>query len=318
MNPVMNMNIGKQVLRSFVFAGLIPTLMICVFSRAYTQNGRTGTVSKNSVSNHEITVLDDGETKRMDLEKYVTRVVLGEMSESFHQDALKAQAVAARTYTLYCIEVMKKHETGAVCTDYHCCQAYCEPEEYLNKRGTQLGIERITDAVKSTAGEVLQYNDELICATYFASSGGRTESPAELWGQSYPYLMAIDSPGEENCGYFHDEISLTALEFQDTIGVQLSGSPSSWFGMVKYTVGNGVDLMRIGGRLYTGPELRKIFQLRSTIISVTTTDDMITFKTKGYGHRVGLSQHGANALANNGRDYRYILQFYYPNAILKH
>lgn len=308
----------KQVLQSFMMAGIIPALMISAISNGYSKENTGFDSRKETIHRREITVLDsDGNPQLMELEAYITRVLLGEVSPEFHPEALKAQAVAARTYTLYCIEVLQKHSGGAVCTDYHCCQAYCEPGKYICSGGTSMGLKQVTDAVEATAGEVLTFGSGLICATYFASSGGHTEDAAEVWGKSYPYLQSVDSPGEEDCGYFSQQVTLSLTELQDALGVQLSGRPSSWFGMVRYTVGGGVDLMRIGGKLYTGVELRKLLKLRSTVMTVTATDDSILIDTKGYGHRVGMSQHGANAMAKSGSDYQKILAHYYRNTTLQ-
>lgn len=308
--------IVKQFLQSLVLAGVIPAVLISAISNGYAKADHGSSQPERVSGAREITVIgSDAKTEKMELENYITCVVLGEISTGFHAEALKAQAVAARTYTRYCIEVLQKH-SGAVCTDYHCCQAYCEPEEYLNNGGTVQGLKRVTEAVKDTAGEVLHNDSRLICATYFASSGGQTEDAFEVWGESYPYLQSVGSPDEENCGYFSDQVVLSPAELQDALDICLSGKPSSWFGMVKHTAGGGVDLMRIGGRLYTGTELRKKLKLRSTIMTFTVTDDTIIIDTKGYGHRVGMSQHGANAMAKNGYDYRSILAHYYMNTTL--
>lgn len=265
----------------------------------------------------KITILNrDAVEVGMNLEEYIVNVVLGEISSGFNEEAIKAQAVAARTYTMYCLERGNNHGNAAVCTDYRCCQAYCEPERFLSEGGTEAGLDKVRRAVSQTAGEVLYYNDELICATYFASSGGMTEDAQEVWGESYPYLMPVPSPGEEDCGYFSETVTYTGEELQEMLGVSLVGEPGEWFGMVTHTPGGAVDLMRIGGKLYTGVELRKILKLRSTIMTMTPVDNTIVIDTKGYGHRVGMSQHGANAMAKAGSDYSEILTHYYTGVTL--
>lgn len=307
----------KQLLQSLVVTGLLPAIMLSAVSKRICAENSRYVPGEDPDVTHRIMVLnDEGECEPMELEEYITCVVLGEVSSDFHEEALKAQAVAARTYTLYCIEVLQKHSSGAVCTDYHCCQAYRKPAEYLEHGGTDQGLKRVRKAVEETAGQVVQYDGKLICATYFASSGGQTEDASEVWGRSYPYLRSVVSPGEEDCGYFSKQETLTPQELQDALGVELRGNPQSWFGMVTYTSGGGVDLMRIGGRLYTGVELRKLLKLRSTVFSVTCTDESIMINTKGYGHRVGMSQHGANAMAKEGSDFRKILAHYYTGTNL--
>lgn len=258
----------------------------------------------------------DGKVHRMDLEDYISRVVLGEMPASFESDALKAQAVAARTYTLQCVRDGDRHPDGAVCTDYRCCQEYVEPEVYLEAGGTQKSVDKVFRAVEQTRGEVLRYDGELIYATYFASSGGSTEDAQEVWGQAFPYLTVVSSPEPESA-YDGEQVRFTSSEFQQRLGVELQGNPTDWFGKVTYTAGEGVDLMRIGARLYSGVELRRIFGLRSTIFTVTATKDSVTFETMGYGHRVGLSQYGADAMAASGETYDRILNHYYPGTSLE-
>lgn len=257
----------------------------------------------------------DGKIVQMDLEDYICRVVLGEMPASFDTEALKAQAVAARTYTLRCVLGGDKHPEGAVCTDYRCCQEYREPEDYIRSGGSYGSVQKVFGAVSQTMGQVLYYRDSLIMATYFASAGGTTEDAREVWGNSVPYLTVVSSP-EGDDAYNGETVTFTAEEFQSLLGVTLKGKPESWFGRVTYTVGGGVDRMRIGGKLYDGVKLRSIFGLRSTIFEVTTTENTITFETMGYGHRVGLSQYGADAMAELGNGYEQILGHYYPGTVL--
>ena len=259
-------------------------------------------------------LMSDGKLQAMGLESYISRVVLGEMPAYFDEEALKAQAVAARTYTLRLLEDGDRHQ-GAVCTDYTCCQSYLEPEEYLRTRGAQSDMDKIFAAVADTAGEVVCYDGELICATYFASAGGATEDAKEVWGQSVPYLVPVSSP--EQSLYDGQKVTCSAAEFQSRLGVSLEGNPDSWFGAVTYTPGGGVDILRIGGKAYSGVKLRSLFGLRSTVFWVTATESAVTFETLGYGHRVGLSQYGADAMAQSGSDYRQILAHYYQGTTLE-
>ena len=304
----------KQFSQSLVLAGLLPAVMISAISKSFDKTEVPTETYEQIAPGANISVIDGNEKAHvMNLEEYICGVLLGEVSAQFHEEALKAQAVAARTYTLYCIDALKKHDTGAVCTDSSCCQAYCTPEEYINNGGTSKEVQKVMAAVNATAGEAIYFDSKLICATYFASSGGQTEDALEVWGGTYPYLKAVESPGEEDCGSFYGQVTLAPEDLMKLLDVSFTGSPISWFGMVKYTVGGGVDLIRIGGRLYTGIELRKRLNLRSTIVKITATEDVIRFDTKGYGHRVGMSQHGANAMAQRGMDYCSILKHYYTD-----
>ncbi|MBQ7415521.1 MAG: stage II sporulation protein D [Oscillospiraceae bacterium] len=252
----------------------------------------------------------DGSVKQMDLEDYICRVVLGEMPASFETEALKAQAVAARTYTLKCVLGGSKHSQGAVCTSHQCCQSYCEPEAYIRNGGTWDNVNKIFDAVQATNGEVLYYDGKLIMATYFSSAGGTTEDAKAVWGNAFPYLTVVESP-EGDDAYNGKTVTFTSAQFQKLLGVSLKGKPVSWFGAMTYTVGGGVDQIRIGGKLYKGTQLRTLLGLRSTDFTVSTTDTSVTFTTNGYGHRVGLSQYGADAMATTGSNYVDILYHYY-------
>ena len=250
----------------------------------------------------------DGSVCRLEMEEYLTGVVLAEMPASFESEALKAQAVVARTYTLKVAQAGYKHENADVCTDYACCQAYTDAESYT---GGQANLEKVRSAVIATGDLVLIYEGNLIEATYFSCSGGSTEDAVAVWGTDYPYLRATESPGEENAAYFTDTVSFASSDFADTLGVSGTGSPDTWFGFTTYTAGGGVNTMRICGHDFSGTELRMRLGLRSTNFTVDVVGDMITITTKGFGHRVGMSQYGADAMAVNGHTFEEILKHYY-------
>ncbi len=262
---------------------------------------------KGSIS---ICVQLDDELVDMDLETYVLGVVLAEMPASFEMEALKAQAVAARTYAIMMIIEGNKH-TGAVCNQSNCCQGYMTPEDYLQRGWGEKYVERVRKAVQATAAEVLTYGGMPIRATYFSCSGGCTESAVAVWGRDFPYLQAVQSPGEEETVYYSDTKTFTPESFQDTLGLMLSGSPETWFGSITFTQGGGIDTMQIGGTAYRGTTLRALLGLRSTVFTVVVSQQGITFETKGNGHRVGMSQYGADAMAAEGYTYAQILKHYY-------
>lgn len=258
----------------------------------------------------------NGEVEKVNMDDYLLGVVLAEMPADFEMEALKAQAVVARTYTRKAYLTDGKHGDGSVCTDPGCCQAYISQEDYLSQGGTREGVDKVRFAVEATTGYVLTYGEELIEATYFSCSGGSTEDAAAVWGTDYPYLQAVDSPGEENAAHFTDIVTFTPEEFQSALGAALSGSPHSWIGTTTYTEGGGVNTMTIGGETYTGTQLRALLGLRSTAFTVLTEDEEITITTRGFGHRVGMSQYGADAMAVTGSGFREILSHYYPGTTL--
>lgn len=258
----------------------------------------------------------DGTAVQMELDSYLVGVVLQEMPADFEQEALKAQAVVARTYALRRSTVGKKHPDGAVCTDAACCQAYISPEDYIASGGTREDAAKVQQAVMATAGKVLCYEGALIEATYFSCSGGRTEDAAAVWGADVPYLQAVDSPGEEAAAHYTDTVTFTAEEFTGALGAALQGLPATWLGEVTYTDGGGVAAMVIGGTSYEGTLLRQKLGLRSTAFTMTAAGNHIIVTTKGFGHRVGMSQYGADAMAVTGSDYGQILAHYYPGTTL--
>lgn len=259
---------------------------------------------------------ENGTLEARNLEDYLVEVVLAEMPASFEKEALKAQAVAARTYTRKSGLTGGKHGDGSVCTNAGCCQAYIPEEDYLHRGGTEENLEKVRAAVAETAGLVLCYGGELIEAVYFSCSGGSTEDAAAVWGTEYPYLQAVDSPGEESAAVYWDSVRFSSEEFQEALGVTLGGMPEGWFGTPLYTEGGGVAELEIGGIRYTGTQLRYLLGLRSTAFSVDTEGDTITITTRGYGHRVGMSQYGAEAMAAAGSCFEEILAHYYPGAVL--
>lgn len=254
----------------------------------------------------------DGTFQCMNLDTYLTGVLLAEMPAQFHPEALKAQSVAARTYTWKAYTTGGKHGDGSVCTDSACCQAYIAEEAYLSLGGTPENLEKVRNSVNATAGIVIAYGGELIEATYFSSSGGSTEAAEAVWGADYPYLQSVTSPEQSSA----DTVSYTPAEFQHLLGRNLSGTPETWFGAVAYTEGGGVQTIEICNEIYTGVQLRSLLGLRSTAFHIETDAQTIAITTQGYGHRVGMSQYGANEMAESGSNWQQILQHYYPGTTL--
>lgn len=261
-------------------------------------------------------VLREGETVSMELEEYLTGVLLGEMPMSFEPEALKAQAVACRTYALRSYG-HRRHDSAALCTDSGCCMAWRDPEQAAPEDRAKAEA-----AVRATAGLVICYGDELIDATFFSCSGGRTEAAAAVWGSDLPYLQAVDSPGEEDAAHYSDELRIPLEEFRQKLlaakpEAQLEGDPGGWVGSSRETPGGGVDSLELGGAVFRGTELRKLFGLRSTAFRLELTGQEAVFYTRGYGHRVGMSQYGAQAMALAGSDFREILCWYYQGVELR-
>lgn len=254
-----------------------------------------------------IPVRFDTQVKEMDLEEYIVGAVFGEMPVWFEEEALKAQAVAARTFALKAYETGGKHGDSSICIDPGCCQAYREPSE---------DVEAIRRAVYETAGQVLTYEGGLIDAVYFSCSGGSTEDAAAVWGQEVPYLQSVDSPGEEAAAAYFQERRFSRRELEEKLGIKLEEEPNLWFQKMIYTAGGGVETVQIGGKNWTGVELRSLLELTSTRFVVEPEKEAVRLCIFGYGHRVGMSQYGADAMAAGGSDYRQILAHYYSDTEL--
>lgn len=256
-----------------------------------------------------------GETVTMELEEYLIGVILAEMPTSYELDALCAQAVVARTYALKRQEELR-HPLKAVCTDPGCCQAYVSETDYLNGLGYQEDIDQTREAVKRTKDMVLTYEGKLIEATYFSCSGGMTETAAAVWGVAYPYLQAVVSPGEEDMKNYRKEVHFTKDALEIMLEQSLPEDPYQWFGTMTHTAGGGVDTVEIAGEVYTGVQLRSLLRLNSTAFTVKVEDGGVLITTAGKGHRVGMSQSGAQAMALRGYGFGTILTYYYPGAII--
>lgn len=322
--------IWKELILALFLGMILPALVLnTVLSMEGTespevQTERTdpaGTAVETDITDgaEPMTVLfrdEDGTVTEMDMDTYLVGVLLAEMPASFAPEAKKAQAVAARTYALKASVTGGKHGDGSVCGDYACCQAYRSPEAYLGSGGTREAVDQAREAAVSTSGRVLTYEGQLIEATYFSCSGGSTEDAVAVWGADFPYLRAISSPGEENAAHYTDTVRFTPEEFEAALGVSLPADPEEWFGFTTYTSGGGVNTMRIGNKDYPGTELRSLLGLRSTAFSVTVADGQIEITTRGFGHRVGMSQYGAEAMAVSGSSYQDILAYYYSGTEL--
>ena len=326
----------NQILLAVVLGVVVPAVMFAIWERyepetilretqpTVVANTTTPTESEIPQSNEPVieeqkipVLFEDGTVENIEIDAYLTSVLLSEMPADFEIEALKAQAVVSRTYTLYKL-ADAKHGDAAVCTDASCCQGYREKNQYLEMGGTAESIQKMENAVSQTKDLVLTYDGMLIEATYFSCSGGKTEDAVAVWGTDVPYLQSTDSPGEEKATNYINTVIYTAEEFADLLGKPLSGPSAGWIGDISYTNGGGVAAMTICGENYSGTELRKKLNLRSTAFAITAMGDTVTITTKGYGHRVGMSQYGADAMAVTGSSFEDILSHYYKDTALEH
>ena len=275
-------------------------------------------VGQKAEVNPAITVWLDGTVTEMKLEDYLIGVVAAEMPASFEPEALKAQAVAARTYTLYKRDHggCSAHVGADICTDSNHCQAYVTDEEMAkNWGGKKAGyLAKITGAVTATAGEAIYYEGEEIQVFYFASAGGRTEDSENVYSKALPYLRSVSSEGEENSSHYYGEVSVSVSDFEkkmENFSASVSFDGFALIGDITRFESGRVESIRIGSQSFTGREIREVFSLNSANFTVEQSADGVTFRTVGFGHGVGMSQTGANAMAKQGADYIDILTHYF-------
>lgn len=307
--------IWKSIHRVLWILLAVPILLLPMLARmAWAAGGETPEFRRAGADGAvTVRILEaEGHIEEQNLEDYLVGAVLGEIPADFEEEALKAQAVAARTYTRKTMVTGGKHGGGLLCREAGCCQAYWDPEDFLAGGGSPQELETLRWAVWETDDQVLTYDGELIEATFFSCSGGRTEDAVAVWGRVYPYLRATDSPGEEEARYFRDSRSFSRQELEAALGITLPRDPDDWLGETVYTSGGGVETWTIAGKAFTGVEVRKRLGLRSAAFRAKVEGDGLTFETRGYGHRVGLSQYGAQAMAQAGKSYGEILLHYYP------
>ena len=322
-------NVGREILLAVFLGMVVPALLLSLAvllipgkapeppASGGTTAGTEAGVSPSAAQMCISVLGEDGLVTEMALEDYLTGVLLAEMPADFEPEALKAQAVFSGTYALRRAARGSRHPGAAVCTSPACCQGYTAPESYLAAGGTQESVDKIRSAVTAVSGQVLTYDGELIEATFFSCSGGSTEDAVAVWGSDVPYLQATPSPGEENAAHYSDTVTFPLGEFTAALGITLTGSPEDWFTGANYTDGGGIASITIGGEAFTGVELRNLLNLRSTDMAFSSDGQTVTVVTHGYGHRVGMSQYGAQAMALAGSSYDEILAYYYQGTTLE-
>ena len=267
-----------------------------------------------------VTVSVDGKPTEMPLESYVEGVVAAEISNDFPPEAIRAQAVAARTYAVSKISRGRPeaHPDADVCDDFHHCAAY---RDVAVETAAGSDLSRVRQAVRDTAGEIMTYDGEPIVALFHCVSGPRTEAAVDVWGEDIPYLQSVVSPGGSACDAYEASVTLSAADFlqkaHETFpAADITGAPDNWFKATERSDAGGVRTIKLGDATVEGTAVRALFGLNSTNFTITTTADSITFHTIGYGHGVGLSQYGAKYMAEQGAGYEDILTHYYKGAVL--
>lgn len=245
-----------------------------------------------------------GEIKNIELEDYIVGVVAGEMPASFNEEALKAQAIAARTYAMY--KMKNSNGTYDLVTD-KTNQVYITEDKMksLWQENFDYYFEKIKKAVYDTKDLIMTYNGDIILSLYFARSNGKTEDAILVFGSNEEYLKSVESPEES----LTSEVTISKDEFCNKLNISCDAINIS---NVLKSSSCRINSLNINGKTFKGTEIRTLFDLKSTDFDISIGSE-IKFVTKGYGHGVGMSQYGANKLAQNGKNYEEILKHYYQN-----
>ena len=243
------------------------------------------------------------------------------MPANFEIEALKAQAVVARTYTIYqTMYNSSKHTDADICDNYACCQAWISKEERMAKWGqdeAEGNWNKIVEAVNSTTGKIVAYNGKPINAFFHANSGGMTESSLNIWGGiDYPYLKSVETAGESEYSQYSSQVKITKEELLNKMkekypDCEIDFSQTDCIKIQEYTTSGRVKTIKIGNKEIAGTEARTILGLKSTNFSVVIEGEEIIFSVTGYGHGVGMSQTGADSMAKTGANYETIIKHFY-------
>ena len=260
----------------------------------------------------------ENKTEDMNFRDYIIGVVAAEMPVEFHEQALSAGACAAATLARLRMQggADKKLKGAVISTDPKTHQAYMTKEEMAEKweGDSDAYYEKLCAAVDKAIEYSITYDGELIVPAYHAISPGRTESAENVWGGNVPYLVSVESPGDSLCGKYLSTLTLTFDEFSSAMenqGAVLQEDITLWTGKAEYTDSGTLTAITIGGKVFSGAELREIFSLRSNAVTLSMTKDGVTFTVRGYGHGVGMSQYGADYLAKKGFTWQEIIHHYY-------
>lgn len=268
---------------------------------------------KENIKKNKITVTvyrNNGKIINLELEEYVLGVVGAEMSASFNIEALKAQAILARTYAL------KSIKNGKKLTDTVSTQAYKDNSELqkLWKNDYTKYYEKIKKAVNETKGKVILYNNEYIDAVYHSTSNGKTENSKNVWKNILPYLVSVDSSWDKNVKSYKKETIFEINEFCNIL--KLDVEEPITYEIIHNETGR-VRQITINNKTFSGTEFRNLLKLRSADFEIEINDEKVKVTTYGYGHGVGMSQYGANEMAKQGYSYIQILKHYYTGVVIK-
>lgn len=325
---------------ALVFAVLLVTVpSVPLFAEEYRRNDspessiaetepEESKAAPQKESSYRVLDITTGKTEEISSFDYVVGAVCAEMPATFEKEALKAQAVAARTYA------ERQKAKAEASPDPELCGAYfsndsekyqgffteSQAKQYYGE-SYEKNIEKIREAVKETGNEIIVYKNEPIIAAFHSMSAGKTESAKNVWGNDVAYLVPVDSEEDTSAPKFLNECEFTPDEMRTRLetafkGIKLEDDPSDWFKNPEKSDSLTVLTIEAGDKTLTGQQIRAALSLRSAAFDISY-DEVFRVTVRGYGHAVGMSQYGANAMAEKGSDYKEILAHYYPDTQIK-
>lgn len=278
-------------------------------------------------SQYKVKVLrkNSSQVVEMDLEEYIKGVVACEMPGEFETEALRAQSIAARTYAMSRMAMFNDgghpdHSSAPLCDSVH-CQVYHSVEEIKGIKSSDWMVKywsKISDAVDSTRGMVMVYENELVNQPLFHStSGGKTENSEDVFTTAVPYLRSVESPYETAAPHFNDSVTIDLKTFKSKVASKYSNlvidlnAFSNNVEIKERSDGGRVSKIKVGNLILSGRDVRETLGLRSANFTFKTDGNTVTFNTVGYGHGVGMSQWGANGMAKEGHSHDSILKHFY-------
>ena len=324
----------KKVLASnflliVVMVIMIPTLIVGSFKKNHLSSLPSSQLGKSEDVFIRVYMHELGTIREMNLENYVAGVVAAEMPGDFELEALKSQAVAARTYAAKNMVIfggsgLAGRPDADVSTDYQQSQAWLSTEKLKERWGTQYEKywSKINKAVEETRGEVVTYHGELINAVFHSTSGERTAGSKEVWGFDYPYLVSVPCPWDKKSPRYRERKEFALTEIEQLLGAETQVVAAMQNGkgvtqMIDTTQSGRVGQIRIGNKIVSGVDVREKLNLHSTLFTIEIQGGKMIFNTIGYGHGVGLCQYGANGMAKAGHGYRQIITTYYTGVAIR-
>ncbi len=315
--------------RNFLTCSILTVAMVLIPLVTMKENSENPIteVAVTTANNGYISVMksENGKVLSLDTREYIIGVLAAEMDASYHEEALKAQAVAGYTYALYTKNRNLSEElNGAdISDDTQVHQGYLSVDERKKKWGENFNEyeEKLGEIADSVAGKAIYFDGKPILAVYHDLNNGKTQSAETVWKRNEPYLLQVESPGDKLSSEYLTIIELSYEEFKSLVkkidGIEFGTDKEKWIGEVKKTDSGYVKSVDIGGNDVSSQDLRTALNLKSCVFTIECDEDGVTIKTYGNGHMVGMSQYGADYMARQGSDYEEILKYYYSNVEIR-